>query len=75
MRLKMNYSKRCSQWRFPLRVSIDPNLSRSVTISLLECKDIFVGVYQASTQECSSLLQTCDVARSGKSPPQDLAEV
>jgi len=44
MRLKMNYSNRCSWWRFPQRVSIDPNLSRSVTISLPECKDIFVGV-------------------------------
>jgi hypothetical protein len=44
MRLRMNYSKRCSRRRFPQRVSIDPNLSRSVTISLSECKDIFVGV-------------------------------
>ena len=33
MRLRMNYSKRCSRWRFPQRVSIDPDLSRSVTIS------------------------------------------
>jgi hypothetical protein len=24
IRLKMNYSKRCSRWRFPQRVSIDP---------------------------------------------------
>ena len=44
MRLRMNYSKRCSRWRFPQRVTIDPNLSRTVTISLSECKDIFVGV-------------------------------
>ena len=44
MRLRMNYSKRCSRRRFPQRVSIDPNLGRSVTISLSECKDIFVGV-------------------------------
>jgi hypothetical protein len=40
----MNYSKQCSRWRFPQRLSIDPNLSWSVTISLSECKDIFVGV-------------------------------
>jgi len=44
MRLRMNYSKGCSRRRLTQRVSIDPNLGQSVTISLSECKDIFVRV-------------------------------
>jgi len=50
MRIKMNYSKRCSRWRFPERVSIDPVGSRCVGLS--DTKHICRNV-QSCIRTCS----------------------
>jgi hypothetical protein len=68
MRLQMNYSKRCSRWRFPQRVSIAPNIL--VGVWRAECP-----VYQVSTRECSSLLQSCDMAMMWRVATSGYAEV
>jgi len=65
MRLKMNYSKRCSRRRVPQRVSIDPIGSWRVGLS--DTKHVRRNM-QSWIRTCSpALWQWC-----GESPPQDV---